>query len=204
MYWNKKILNYDILIPPLSKPFDMLSLEEATNYFEWYINCIPKRIEYLRRVSNLQLDFSSESLVPLWNWLLKHAEIENTPKARLKEFNSQIKAMPYDIANTVLKENETQFSLQTEYILRDIAMYFGEVCVKNNQAIYWGFHTDTEKDSFANMPILMGFLDRDFSPPFQAEFDPTFTVRCIACNIFDGDATKQDLKYMYDKWQRMM
>lgn len=204
MYWNKKKLKYDILIPPLSKPLDMLSLEEATNYFEWYINSIPTRIEYLKRISNLQLDLSPESLIPLWSWFLKQAEIENTPKAKLEELNSQIKAIPYDIASTVLEENKTQFSLQTEYILRDIAMYFGEVCVKNNQAIYWGFHTDAGKDSFANRPILMGFLDRDFSPPFQAEFDPTFTVRCIACNLFDGDASKQDLKRMYDKWKRMM
>lgn len=204
MYWKRKKLKYDILIPPLNKPLDMLNSEEAKAYFDWYINSIPSRIEYLKHISNLQLDFSPESLIPLWGWLLKQAEIENTPKAKLKELNSRMKTMPCDIASTVTEENKVQFSLQTEYILLDIAMYFGEVCVRNNPTIYWGFHTDGEKDSFVNRPILMGFLDRDFSPPFQAEFDPTFTVRCIACNLFDGDASKQDLKNIYDKWKRMM
>ena len=204
MYWRKEKLTCDILIPPLSKPIEELNLEEAKQYFDWYISCIPGRIEYLRQVSKVNLDMSPDSLVPLWDWFLRVAKIEYAPRAKMRELKREVRSLPRDIAKDILNENATQFSLQTEYIIRDIAMYFGEVYVENNEAIYWGYHTDLNKDSFANHPLLMGFLDRDFSPPFKAEFDPTFNVDLVACILYDGNATKFDLKRAYDKWQRMV
>ena len=200
----KKRANYEFLVPPLNKPFDELTFQEATDYFEWFVDSIPERIEYLRSVTNLIFDYSPESLITLWKWVIEQADVEKAPKNQIKELKRNLKSIPYDMAETILTENSSQFTLQTEYMLRDVAMYFGEVCVKNNQSIYWGFHTDIEKDSFVNRPLLMGFLDKDFSPPFQAEFDPIFTVRCIAYNIIDGDESKYDLKQIYDKWKRMM
>lgn len=204
MYWRKKRLTYDLLIPPLKKPFEEFSKEEAQNYFDWYIGKIPERINYLRTYSGLQLDLSPESLITIWAWFLKNAKIEKAPKIRLYELKRQLKRVPADIANTVITENTHQLSLQAEYMVRDIAMYFGEVCVVNNEPIYWGYHTDTKKDSFANRPILRGFLDKDFSPPYKAEFDAEFWVRCAASSLLDGDISENELKVLYDKWQRMV
>lgn len=204
MFWNKKNMVYDILIPPLDKPFSEFSSTEAKSFFDWYVGNIPHRIEYLQSFSNINLNLSVDSLVPLWNWFLLNASIERTPSQKVNKLKTQLLHLPNEIAKSIIDENSIQFTLQTEYILRDVAMYFGEVCVHNNNTIYWGFHTDTSKDSFANKPLLMGFCDRDFKPPFMASFDPEFTVRNIACNLFDGDATKTDLKAMYDKWLRLM
>lgn len=83
-------------------------------------------------------------------------------------------------------------------------MYFGEVYVKNNSSIAWGYHTDVKADSCANMPLLVGFEDRDFTPAFKTHFEPVFMIRAVACNIFDGDQTKEDLLLLYNKWQRMV
>ena len=203
MYWKVKPLTYDILIPPLKKPFEKFSKTEAKEYFDWYIGKIPERIDYLRAYSGLNLDLSPESLVTIWAWFLKNAEVEKTPRIRIDELKRQTKDLPPDIRRTVIRENSRQLSLQTEYMVRDITMYFGEVCVVNNEAIHWGYHTDIKKDSFANRPILQGFLDRDFSPPFKAGFDPGFMVRGGAFSLLHGETSENELKILYDKWQRM-
>lgn len=204
MFWNKKNIVYDILIPPLDKPFSEFSYAEAKSFFDWYIDNIPHRIEYLQSFSKINLDLSVDSLETIWDWFLSNASIEKTPSPRLDKIKSQLINLPNEIAKSIIDENSIQFTLQTEYILRDIAMYFGEVCVQNSKTIYWGFHTDLAKDSFANKPLLMGFCDRDFTPPFKTSFDPEFTVHNIACNLFDGDADKADLRNMYNKWLRLM
>lgn len=204
MYWQKKKLNYDILIPPITKPFETFSLNEAEDYFNWFISNLDKRAFYLEKYSNARLDYSVDSLIEIWSWFLKVADIEKTPKEKLDEIKVQLKGKPKDFINNIIQEQLEQFTLETEYVIRDVAMYFGEVIVRNNNSIYWGYHTDIKKDSFANRPLLMGFEDRDFDPPFKASFDPVFTVRGIACNLFDNSQNKNDLVGMYKKWQRMI
>jgi len=204
MYWQKKKSTYDILIPPITKPFEEFTLNEAENYFNWHMSNLVERVLYLKKYSKVQLDYSVNSLIDIWAWFLKVAGAEKTPKEKLDEIKNQLKGKPKDLINTILQEQSEQFTLETEYIIRDIAMYFGEVIVKNNSSIYWGYHTDTKKDSFANLPLLMGFEDRDFNPPFNAAFDPVFIIHGIACNLFDGSHNKNDLVGMYKKWQRMI
>lgn len=204
MYWRKKKLHYDILIPPITKPFEKFSPSEAETYFKWFLSQLDKRIEYLQDYSQITLNYSIDSLVDIWEWFLNIAEIERTPKIKINDIKMQLKDQPKEIAEIILKEQSEQFTLETEYIIRDIAMYFGEVCTKNNPSISWGYHTDITADSFANMPLLIGFEDRDYEPPFKASFDPIFTVHCSACNIFDGNQEKDDLLNIYNKWKRMI
>ena len=204
MFWRKKKLEYDILVPPLQKSFEKMSPKEADEYFEWYIAKIDSRVKYLEKFSSVTLDYSVKSLNNIWGWFLKNAEVEKTPEIQLKELRKQLKGQPKEIIDDIIDEQSVQFSLQTEYIIRDISMYFGEVCIKNNSAISWGYHTNIKEDSFANMPVLMGFEDRDFNPPFNAYFELNFIIRGLASNIFDGDQKRSDLVDMYKKWQRMV
>lgn len=111
---------------------------------------------------------------------------------------------PDDLTKTILKEQSIQLTLESEYMIRDIAMYFGEVLVKNHCSLYWGYHTKTKKDSFANLPLLMGFEDRDFNPPFHASFDPVFIVQGFARRLIDHEENQHDLVRMYEKWKRMI
>lgn len=204
MYWKRKKLAYNILIPPINKPFAEFTLKETECYFQWHINHIDERVIYLSDFSGITLDYTVESLVDIWRWFLEIAEIEKTPKRKINELEKQLGKIPKEIADTILTEQKEHFTLQTEYIIRDIAMYFGQVYVKNNPSISWGYHTDINKDSFANMPLLVGFEDRDFNPPFKVEFEPIFIVHGIACNIFDKEQNTTDLKEMYLNWQRMV
>lgn len=204
MYWKKEKLSYNILIPPINKSFSDFKESEAESYFRWFIDQIKPRIEYLKNYSGVNLDYSVESLVNIWGWFLKKARIEKTPRAKIRELKRQLKNKPKEIADEILNEQSSQFSLETEYIIRDIAMYFGEVYVKNNASIAWGYHTDSKADSFANMPILVGFEDRDFTPPFRTHVEPVFMLRGVASNLFDRTYKKEDLLNFYNKLHRMV
>ena len=204
MYWKKEKISYNILILPIDKPFSDFTKSEAESYFKWYMGQIESRIEVLKNYSGLALDCSVSSLTVIWGWFLKNAKTERTPKKRIQELKEQLKNQPKEIAKEILNEQKIQFSLETEYIIRDIATYFGEVFVKNNTSISWGYHTDTKLDSFANMPILIGFEDRDFTPPIKTHFDPVFMVQGIASNVFYKDSKKNDLLDLYNKLQRMV
>ena len=177
MRWNKEKLWYPICVPPLEKNLCTLTREEAQAYFDWFLGVLPGRVEYLRSVCP-GLDGSPESLLPLWEWFLQTARIEKQPEHR--------------------------FSLQTEYILRDVGMYLGDVFARNCPGIYWGFFTEPKTDVFVNTPVLMGFEDRDYTPAFYAVFEPIHMARVQAGKILRGQAAPGDLLVLYQKWTRML
>ena len=204
MFWQKKRLNYDVLIPPIVKPFDKFTKAETEAYFNWFKDQIPRRVEYLQSFSGIHLDYTVNSLEAVWGWFLSIARIEKTTASKLKMIKNQIAALPFEIRKAVLSEQSQQFTLETEYILNDIAIYFGAVIIYNNPKISWGYHREKRLDSFANMPILVGFEDKDFTPPFKCHFELNFMIRGLADRIFDGDHDRKDLLELYNKWRRLM
>ena len=65
----------------------------------------------------------------------KNAKIEKIPKARVNELEAQLAVHGRAFTKTVITNNGCQLSLKTEYIILDIAMYFGQVFVKNQKLI---------------------------------------------------------------------
>jgi hypothetical protein len=202
MFWKQKNLKYNILIPPLGKTNEKLNATVAKDYFDWYISKIEERTQYLSDFSGIELNYSPNSLIDIWGWFLKNAETEKTPSAKLDAIKKQFVDSPF--LHEVLAESKKQFSLEIEYIMRDIAMYYGNVFVKYHKSLYWGYYTDTTKDSFANIPLVMGFEDRDFKPPFKASIDPNGTIESCALNILDRTQRKVDLFNAYQKKLRMV
>lgn len=86
--------------------------------------------------------------------------------------------------------------------IRDIAMYYGEVEIRNNNALYWGYHTDIKEDSFANRPLIIGYEDRDYNPPFQFHSDPDFFVQCCAKGLLVNYTYPSELLEGYQKMQK--
>lgn len=199
LFWKRQKLDYDILIPPLEKPIQFLSKSEAQKYFAWYISNLDERIRYLEAFSKVRLDYTPESLIPLWNWFLKNAKIEKTPKARVNELEAQLAVHGRAFTKTVIANNGCQLSLKTEYIILDIAMYFGQVFVKNHPEVYWEFYT-TPKDAFTNHPVLMGFPNEIFPNKKGVPLPPHHIVRVQATKILRNSASKHDLLSIYEVW----
>lgn len=211
MFWQPKTINYDILVPPLTKSIEEFSASEAETFFVWFQSQIPHRIDYLAKrcaeylgINKETIDFSSGSLLFIWKWFLEIAETERTPKLKLDHIKANYSNRQYLFRKYLLSQENNQFSLQTEYILRDIGMYIGEVFVRGNPRIHWGYYTEPKTDISVNRPVLLGFEDSRFSPPFPTEFDPIHMVRVQAANIWDNTQKETDLLDLYLRWLKFI
>ena len=100
MYYRRQKLTYKIAIPPIKRPFSSMSDAEAQEYFDWVMDVIPERMEYMREVcakdlgiDKSELDFSPESLLLLGKWFYMVGKIEKTPKAKLRELEKKYQFM---------------------------------------------------------------------------------------------------------------
>lgn len=207
MLWREKAFDYSFLVPPLKKPINTFTAAEAESFYVWFRKQIPGRINYLSTrcaeylgLSQEKIDLSPNSLMLVWKWFLKIAEVERTPQQKLDHLMASYREYPYAFQEYLLNQQKEQFSLQTEYILRDIGMYIGEVFTKENPAIRWGYYTRPKTDFFVNKPLLLGFVDSRSTPPFQTEFEPIHMVGVQASNIWDKTHTDYDLLNLYQKW----
>lgn len=200
MYWKKKKLNYDILIPPLEKSFDLFSPDEAEIFFRWHQDNISARIAYLTNITGCILDYSFDSLISLWSWFLKSAQVETIPNEMKNEIREHLSNHHIKHIEYVISEESQQLSLQSQYMIRDISMYVGEIFTNFSSKIKWAYHTNVEQDSFANIPLLDGFEDNNFSPPFHMQFEPTHMLSVVAANLFDNTHSPKDLYNLCIKW----
>ena len=204
MFGGKKEFTYSILVPPLSKEIAKLNADEAEKFFKWYQGKIQERIDYLSafcvdyfKMKQGKMRFEPQSLIYIWECFLKIAEIETKPENKITDIRDDKKKCA-----DIFEDYDTrQLSLQTEYILRDIGMYLGQMFVKYHPQIYWSFYTEPKTDFFVNQPLLLGFEDKEFKPPFQMEFEPIHMVGVQAANLFDGTQKKTDLLNLYRKWE---
>lgn len=200
MFWKKAKKAYSILPPPIHKPIRSLNKNEAQAYFEWYIGKLEERIEYLQSVSGVTLDYSPESLIPIWGWFLKNAEIEKTPEIRMNDLRNQIKSHNHLFAQSIIAGSQHQLTMETEYMLQDIAKYFGQVFAKNYDSVRWGYYTAPKTDAFVNCPLIMGFPNQIFPQKPGAPLAPDHIVHIQATKLLRSKAAKNDLFDIYSVW----
>ena len=203
--------NYNPLIIPINKPFSRLNEEDAKEYFDWFISHVDERSDYLsKKVSeslNLPielLDFSMESLIYIWRWFLKVAEINKTPKYILHNIRKELKACGHtkEFIKDTIRQHSLELNVFSRYVIRDIGMYVGKMFVTNFPALRWDYHTDTNKDSFANIPQIFGFVDTEYSPPFEPQFEPIYFTEMQASKLFDKSCSEKDLYDLCMLWTK--
>ena len=214
MFWRKKKLTYEILVPPESvmprKPYEKYTPRQARIYYEWFISKIPERVEYLQKRSGVDLDYTVDSLVPLWRWFLGIAEIEDVTPAGIAALKDELKNMEEQHRRVIISQFRYQLSLQTEYICRDIGMYYGEVLVRNNEYLSWGYEAHRPYHVCSNIPLVTGFENLLKWKYFYPHFDPLSKIRGLARMLYPipeydknrKPASENDLKNHYEQWMR--
>ena len=198
---------YQPLSLPVWKSFEKMDEKEAANYFNWFLGHVDERSDYLiQRVSATlcisanELNFSLQSLIPIWHWFLSAVEVCETPKNVLNKMQKKIGRRNYEFANDMIRANSIELSPLSRYVIRDIGMYVGKMFVNNYNVLRWDYHTNIKQDSFANIPQVFGFINCAYTPPFEMQFDPIHYVEMTASNIFDNTETKLDLYNTCKKW----
>lgn len=132
--------------------------KQAEQYFVWYIDTIEQRIQNLEKYINLTgthmvLDKTPNSLIELWDWFSNHIEVCTKDE---QELMLELAMRPNWIKAHIMSDRR-KLSLNTIMIAVDISAYFGEVFIKNNPNIYWGYLSKPKKLYGVNRPRLLGF-----------------------------------------------
>lgn len=197
---NHLLINgYEVLVPPFSLEYDTWSSIKAEEYLEWYKTHIPERIKYLSHKAGVQITeerIKPETLTDIWTWFFQNAEIEKVPK---RELEKQQAAFGQFGDSFFAK---TRYSVRSEYILRDIAMYLSAVFKTNHPAIHWGIIRKPKRHVNYNQPVLKGFLDTRHGKPFESTFQPDHMVHIQAVRFCEGTGTPNDLLNLYRIWEQ--
>lgn len=154
------------MIPPFKHGefFDMKK-KEVQQYFDWYISQVNYRIDIMNKQIEKEgfeivLDYSADSLIPLWEWYEKKIEFVQKD---VKEYKNEINQHPAWMQSEILT---TKVSLETLKYALDISIYFGEIIIRNSKGkIKWGYFTSPKKRMSVNEPTLLGFKsDMDLNP----------------------------------------
>ena len=211
MYWLKRMkltkdVKYDMPIPPTGLDFFSMTARQGKEHFEWFMDRIPERMDYLTArcakdldLSVSELDYSAESLILIWRWFLKTARMEKTPKEEIEKMKEGAKIFGESFIN------RTQFTATTEYIIRDIGMYVGQCFVLNYPQLYWSYEkkgrSRVHVSVTVNQPFVGGFRVHYKGIEGDERFAVIHMVHVQAANFYDQTQKETDLYKIYKYWE---
>ena len=191
---KEKMMTYNHMAPPFEfNGFENLTKQEAKTYFKWFEGQKNDRIIYLQEYiknSNvsISLDYTPESLIPLWEWYEKKIVFVNKS---IEEIEKQ-KEETAEFIHPYLRQ--TKLSNETAAICMDVAIYFAEVFVQNNETLKWGCITDRKAHADANRPVILGFIKRMNLNPFRV---------VDVCTLRSEREKEKDRLYnVYSRWSQ--
>lgn len=185
---------YKMMIPPFKiDEYSKLTKQQAQEYFDWFIQQIPERIEILLGAikssgeKNLeQFDMTPESLISLWSWLKKN--IKTTLKSQ-DEMTELKNTLPSWIFEDV---KDWKLDSSTLILAMDVSLYFAEVFLENYSHLYWSILSKPKSHADVNKPVIIGFKNA-----------PLYSPRLInnLCSSYaEGDSSK-NLLSLYEVWK---
>ncbi len=78
----------------------------------------------------------------------------------------------------------------------------GEMFVSTLPGLKWDYYTKPQSDIFVNEPVINGFLDNSYDPPFHFRFEPIHMVRMKALNMLDDTQSGSDLYDFFWHWAK--
>ena len=152
-------MDYKLMTTPFKLiPFHDMSKNQANQYYLWFLSVKEERIRWLEEYISLDdkdinLDYSPESLVKVWNWFESKIQWENKTEEEIK---LEVDRRPEKYRNSTPYCTQKMTTL-TLAIAMDISIYFGEMLIVNNPTIYWGYRTRPKQLDGVNRPVLLGF-----------------------------------------------
>lgn len=191
-------MDYVLMEPPFEmKEFHEMNKREAQQYFDWYMSQVPVRLKQLKEAyaetsgrDSGELDFSPQSLVPLWSWFLPWVAYE--PKTA-EEIQEELAKLPEWLHESFL-EAPYDLSTGTLTLAADIAVYFAEVFRKKYPNLEWGFVIKPKSFMHVNRPIL-----KDNNSTFILE--PQHLLHVITLEAAENNLDQEALINLYTIWE---
>ena len=188
-------MTYNIVRPPCSLDFRELSKKELQDYFDWFMDAIPLRVDELTSAVRQSPGFEDwhafntpESLDDLGEWLATHVETRPRTREELEEMRSGL-AFPIDVP-TVELTNQT-FSLAM-----DTGMYLSQVFLHNHPSLRWTQALRGKKYVDYGQPVLVEFA--------TGPFNPVRMMVTLAYGVVRRTRNGGRLRELYEIWAEMI
>jgi hypothetical protein len=184
---------YATIQPPFTLKFREMSGQELRDYFWWFIDAIPERIEELAKAvkqspgfEHWQPEETPESLQSLGDWYAVQAET----RPRCKEELQAIKAYS-DIG---LGGSGSELTNRTFSLALDVGMYLAAVLMGHHRHLKWHQSFDDKKLADYGQPVLVGFG--------AGSLNPVRTLVTLAYSIASKKQSGRRLRELYDHWSK--
>jgi hypothetical protein len=157
---------YEIIQPPFSLDYKIMTKKELRELYEWYINIIPERIKILTKAVNTtknfedwKADYTPKSLLKLGEWLSLIGEKEKMSEKKInvikKNLADKYKSIDFD---------DTELTEKTISICMDIGMYMSQIFLKNNPILKWQLMLGDKRNVDYGHPVIVFGKGSEFNP----------------------------------------
>ncbi|MDO4712280.1 MAG: hypothetical protein Q4A75_09915 [Peptostreptococcaceae bacterium] len=193
-------MDYNIRIPNaiVGKKMRDWTKEEAQFFYEWYLAEIPARIEELRRIYELtgggskeDLDLSQGSLIPLWSWFMKNAEIVDRTPEEIEKI--KVSQPEYTWQFIATKKITNRWGVIGGF---DIASYFASCFLKKYpDRLKWKLFRNGKSYTYYNKPVLVGFHRG------KVPMDSMNLLKVNMGKLVDGNSKPEALFNLFSRWE---
>jgi hypothetical protein len=171
--------------------------EEAQRFLHQYLEARDERLRLLNRRfyetdggNEDDLDFTPDSLLPLWKWVTKNL--------RKREYNrdelQRIQMLPHEFREQQLAN--PPLSEESLILLNDVAYYFGEVLTRHLEGVNWKVcKTKVKRHVDGNQPVVMGSA---------GSVNPRSSVKVTAQRTLADEAGADALLQTFEKCVRIL
>jgi hypothetical protein len=169
-----------------------MSAKQARDYFDWFVERIPSRLEQFREIvgsstSGSTLNYSSESLVAVGEWLDHHICIRAKSPSELSADGRAIPewAQPFVEA--------TCFTEETQSFCVDTGIYMGESLRQQAPQLFWDYVRKPRSDVDLHQPVIRGFS-------VGIHLNPIRSVLVCASLSLEGESAAENLSQIMRRW----
>ncbi|WP_026518542.1 hypothetical protein [Butyrivibrio sp. MC2021] len=150
-------MNYELSIPPFeNKDYDDMTPKEARQYFKWFVNNIPNRLnmfeaKLIEEGVIKKLEFTEDMIITIWQWYESKIDTKILSE---EEYKQKIEGQPDFVIPFI---SNWGFTEETSLYCLDIAIFFAQVFIHNHDRIHWDLVTRSKRYVYRNKPVLSGF-----------------------------------------------
>jgi hypothetical protein len=183
---------YNTIQPPFTLKFWDMSKKELRDYYNWFQKAIPERIDELDSAvrssdgfEDWRSGYTPSSLNPLGNWFATQVQYRPRTEEEMQEIAIQ---SPFPRSNQVMTNRTISLAM-------DIAMYFGQVLLRNHPSLRWEQPFGSKKYIDYGQPVLAGFSD-------GVPMNPVRIITTFASGLNDKTYSGRRLRELYDNAQK--
>jgi hypothetical protein len=170
-----------------------MSKKDLKDYYQWFINAVPKGINELAEAvqqtpgfETWRPDCTPASLDSLGEWFANQVEKRERTEDEIQKIKDGL-TFPMEIPQDKLTDRT--FSLAV-----DIGMYFSKALLKNHPSLQWNQPLKAKLHIDYGQPVLVGFG--------AMAFNPVHVMVTLAYGLADKEKTGQRLRELYDIWSK--